>query len=301
MQNFIVTIVTNPSQYTLDETIVNKIFRILEKQSSLVSGFSWLSVGEACDITLQAPSEKALREALLVYLADKPVDSFIQEKSEQRLKKLLISDMDSTIIEQECIDELADSLGIKPQVADITAKAMNGELDFPSALKERVALLKGLEESILQSVFENKITFMPGAKTLIATMNKLDTRCVLVSGGFTFFTQRVAKALGFAEHQANQLDFHQGKLTGKVIEPILDKEAKVEALEAQIAQLGITGNDVLALGDGANDLPMLERAALGIACHAKDAVKRVIHHQVNHTTLESVLFAQGIKREEFVL
>lgn len=300
MKTLIITLVSKPEQYTLEEPLVNTLFRKLEKKGYQIANFHWLSTNEACDIELYADDVVTIRALVTKILEEFPVDVFVQEKTENRMKKLLISDMDSTIIEQECIDELADVLGIKEQVSEITTRAMNGEIDFPSALRERVALLKGLKSSDLQGVYDDKISFMAGAKTLVATMNKKGTRCVLVSGGFTFFTEQVAKKIGFESHHANMLDFQNGILTGNVVEPILDKEAKVHALQQHAKELGISEHDVVALGDGANDLPMLRMAGLGVACHAKKAVKDEISYQVNHTTLESALFLQGIKRSEFV-
>lgn len=300
MNELIITIVADLSQYRLDEHLVNKIFQKLERKKGSIIGFSWLSTQEACDIEVQDINKELAYAAVINAIEENPVDIFIQEKSSNRRKKFLISDMDSTIIEQECIDELADTLGLKEEVSAITAKAMNGELDFPSALRERVALLENLKESDLQKVYDDKITFMPGAKTLIQTMKKSGAYCLLVSGGFTFFTEKVKNTLGFDDHKANILDFNNGLLTGKVIDPILDKQDKLDSLNYHVARLNIADNDVISLGDGANDLPMLKAAGLAIAHHAKQAVKDVIPTQINHTNLESALFAQGFKRDEFI-
>jgi len=206
-------------------------------------------------------------------------------------KKLLISDMDSTMIEQECIDELADFVGKKEFVAAITERAMRGELEFEAALRERVALLAGLPVEKLQECFDKKITMMKGAKELIAAFKITGGKCVLVSGGFTFFTERVANVLGFDEHYANTLEIENGALTGKVIEPILGKEAKLAELHRQCEMLGITPANVIALGDGANDLPMLQAAGLGIAYRAKPAVQAAVASRMNHSSLAEILFA----------
>lgn len=205
-------------------------------------------------------------------------------------KKLLISDMDSTMIGQECIDELADFVGKKAHVAAITERAMNGELVFEEALRERVALLKGLSVDVLQQCFDKKITAMPGAKELVSAFKKQGGKCVLVSGGFTFFTERVAKMLGFDEHYSNILEIENGKLTGKVREPILGKEAKLAELERQRKLLGIGHENVLAIGDGANDLPMLKAAGLGIAYHAKPVVQAQVSACINHGDLSGIVY-----------
>lgn len=215
----------------------------------------------------------------------------LTEAYPQAPKKLLISDMDSTMIDQECIDELADFVGKKDYVAAITERAMNGELDFPSALRERVALLAGLPEATLQQCFDERITMMSGAKALIDAFKKQGGKCVLVSGGFTFFTSRVAAKLGFDEDYSNILEIKDGKLTGKVIEPILGKEAKLAELNRQCKLLGITPANVIALGDGANDLPMLQAAGLGIAYRAKQTVQAQIASHINAGDLSAVITA----------
>lgn len=205
-------------------------------------------------------------------------------------KKLLISDMDSTMIEQECIDELADFVGKKAHVAAITERAMNGELVFEEALRERVALLKGLPVGTLQQCFDQKITMMPGAQELVAAFKKQGGKCVLVSGGFTFFTERVAAKLRFDEHYANILEVHDGKLTGIVKEPILGKEAKLAELHRQCKLLSCAPENVIAIGDGANDLPMLKAAGLGIAYRAKPAVQAQVNARINHGDLRGIRY-----------
>ena len=204
-------------------------------------------------------------------------------------KRLLISDMDSTMIQQECIDELADFVGKKAHVAAITERAMNGELVFEDALRERVSLLKGLSVDVLQECFDKKITAMPGAKELVRAFKKQGGKCVLVSGGFTFFTERVAAMLGFDEHYSNILEIENGKLTGTVREPILGKEAKLAELERQCTMLGIGPENVIAIGDGANDLPMLKAAGLGIAYHAKPTVQAQLQSCINHGDLSGII------------
>jgi phosphoserine phosphatase len=204
------------------------------------------------------------------------------------------------MIQQECVDELAAAAGVGEQVAAITARAMNGELDFEAALTERVALLQGLPEATIAEVLARRITMMPGGATLVATMRAHGAHAALVSGGFTAFTEAVAATLGFHEHRANTLLVENGALTGAVAQPILGREAKVAALEDLTAKLGLTEDDVLAIGDGANDLGMLQRAGLGVAVHAKPVVQAQAAHAVNHGDLTALLFAQGYARAEFV-
>ena len=216
-----------------------------------------------------------------------------------RRKRMLLADMDSTMIEQECIDELAEAAGIGAQVKQITARAMNGELDFDGALTERVALLKDLPEQVIAEVLDTRITLMPGGATLLATMKRDGAYAALVSGGFTAFTRAIAAQLGFDETRANTLQVEDGKLTGAVGHPILGREAKVQALDEITARLGIGPEDVLAVGDGANDLGMLTRAGLGVALHAKPAVQAQVSCRVNHGDLTALLYLQGYAQTEF--
>ena len=216
-----------------------------------------------------------------------------------RRKKMLIADMDSTMIGQECIDELADIAGVGNRVKEITARAMNGELDFEGALRERVGLLAGLGEGVIAQVLRERITDAPGGRTLVATMKAHGAFTLLVSGGFTAFSERVAARIGFDAHQANVLNAEGGTLTGTVTEPILGRAAKIEALEAAAARRGIAPQDVIAVGDGANDLGMLGRAGMGVALHAKPAVAAECDLRVNHGDLTALLYLQGYSADAF--
>lgn len=229
-------------------------------------------------------------------------DIIIQDLA-MRSKKLLLSDMDSTIINQECIDELADYCGIKPKIAEITERAMNGELDFTEALNERVGLLADLSITTLDDCYRNNISLMAGAKTLIQTANAQGILCVLVSGGFTFFTEQIAKDCGFSYNHANELEIDTQKniLTGKVLPPILDKHTKEKFLQYYCNQLQITTHQAIAIGDGANDLPMLLAAGLGIAYHAKPNVSAQAHHKIKYNDLSAILYALGIKKKDWVM
>lgn len=256
----------------------------------------WLSEGEAAEFPLaQAPENfEEVRASLL-----DQVDLNIFPEA-GRKKRMVLADMDSTMIQQECIDELAEEAGVGAHVKDITARAMNGELDFDGALIERVALLKDLPESVIDTVIANRITLMPGGKTLLATMKQDGGYAALVSGGFTAFTSRVSQMLGFDENRANTLLVADGKLTGDVGRPILGREAKVEALEQITAKLGISEADVVAVGDGANDLGMLTRAGMGVALHAKPSVQAQCNLRVNHGDLTALLYLQGYAKADFV-
>ena len=226
------------------------------------------------------------------------VDLVVQPSGGRR-KKMLLADMDSTMIQQECIDELADEAGVGERVAAITAAAMNGELDFDGALRERVGLLKGLPESVIDDVLDKRITLMPGGPVLLATMKAHGAYAALVSGGFTAFTAAIAGTLGFDENRANTLIADGGVLTGEVGLPILGKQAKVDALEEITARLEISEADVLAVGDGANDLGMLTRAGMGVALHAKPSVAAECDMRIYHGDLTALLFIQGYARDVF--
>ena len=258
--------------------------------------FRWLQECVACEFPI--PERPVMEKKIWQSLQDRGVDLVIQ-KAGERHKKMLLADMDSTMIQQECIDELADEAGFGERVAAITARAMNGEINFEDALRERVSLLAGLEESVIDHVLETRITPMPGGRELVATMKAKGAYTALVSGGFTDFTEGVAHGLGFDENRANRLEIVDGKLTGKVIPPILGRDAKVEALRDITAARGLTPEDVLAVGDGANDLGMLDLAGVGVALHAKPAVAVAADIQVNYGDLTALLFLQGYSREEF--
>ena len=288
---FIATLLTSPERPALERATVESLRNAWGGGDAV-----WLEPGVAAEFALPALPEN--RWAVWDSLQGLGVDLVVQP-AEGRRKTLLLADMDSTMIQQECIDELADEAGVGAYVADITARAMNGELDFEAALKERVGLLKGLPEDTIESVYRDRITFMPGGKALVATMKAQGGYAALVSGGFTAFTGRVAAALGFDENRANTLHAAEGKLTGTVAEPILGKAAKLQALEEISARLGIDVAQAMAVGDGANDLAMLNRAGAGVALHAKPSVAAQCDIRINHGDLTALLFIQGYRREEF--
>lgn len=295
--NNVVTLVTDKEKAPLDNMEVGSVVDALQAHGGIIEDVIWLAEEEAVDIFFAVLDVDDACEMLTQLLANVPFD-FVVQKNTSRKKKLLICDMDSTIIEQECIDELADFIGKKKEIAAITERAMNGELVFEDALKERVTMLEGLDESVLQEAFDKKITFMPGAKELVTTMKQNGARAVLVSGGFTFFTSRVQQKIGFDFEEANILEIKNGKLTGKVKEPILGKEAKFNALRFHADDLGINPFMALAVGDGANDLPMLQSAGLGVAYHAKPNVKAAAKAQIDTCDLKSLLYVQGYEEKD---
>ncbi|GHG01577.1 phosphoserine phosphatase SerB [Deinococcus piscis] len=260
-------------------------------------GLRWLSPGEAAEFELaHLPGDFW---AVWAELQAQGIDLAAQP-SEGRRKRVLLADMDSTMIAQECIDELAAAAGVGPQVAEITARAMNGELDFGGALLARVGLLRGLPESTVAQVLTERITLTPGGRELVATMRAHGAYAALVSGGFAAFAEGVAAQLGFDEYRANTLLTQSGRLTGEVAHPILGRQAKVEALLDITARLGLRPQDVLAVGDGANDLDMLGLAGAGVALHAKPAVAAQCDLRIHHGDLTALLYLQGYAKSEFV-
>ena len=298
-QQYVTTFIADKSKHVLEAEFIRKVRETLTGQGVDIEAIDWLAAGVACDVTFSQMKPEVAEPIILELIGEHPVDCVIQPVEDRR-RKMLISDMDSTMITVECIDELADFVGKKAHVAAITDRAMNGELDFKTALAERVKLLAGLPESVLQEAYDSRVQYMSGAKQLVATMRKHGAHCVLVSGGFTFFTSRVRDALGFHMDSSNQLEIKNGRLTGEVILPILDKVSKLETMKAESAALNITLENVLAVGDGANDLPMLLAAGLGVAYHAKPNVRAAAHHRIIHTDLASLLYVQGYKQEEII-
>ena len=289
---FVATLLTNPAQPVLDRVTVESLRNAWGGGDAV-----WLDPGVAAEFAIAAAP--ANRWEVWQGLQSLGVDLIVQPALGRR-KRLLVADMDSTMIQQECIDELADEAGVGAHVAGITARAMNGELDFEAALRERVGLLKGLPERVIEGVLCNRITLMPGGRALLATMKANGAYAALVSGGFTAFTGQIAATLGFDENRANTLLVANGKLTGEVAEPILGRAAKVQALEEISARLGISPRDALAVGDGANDLGMLGLAGTGVALHAKPSVAAQCEVRVNHGDLTALLYLQGYARAEFV-
>ena len=290
----IATLIADPGSVHLSDA---RIARLAQG----VGGFDswrWLDEGVAADLAFTAPLV-AVRAALAAALAGEPVDVIVQSAA-HREKRLLVADMDSTLIGQECVDELAAYAGVGERVSAITERAMRGEIAFEPALRERVKLLAGLSESVIADVLRDRITINPGARTLVQTMRARGAYIAVVSGGFRQFTRAVSARLGADEDRANILAIEGGKLTGKVIEPILGHDAKLGALKEIAAAKGLAIAETLAVGDGANDLAMLQAAGLGVAYRAKPKVAANADARIDHADLSALLYAQGIERKHFV-
>ena len=291
--NLVITLLANPEKEPLSQAFIESMAPSLATQDIRVEKTVPLKEGVACDFFVAHDDVKKLDALVAQIVADQPYDAIVQPV-ENRRKKLLISDMDSTMITVECIDELADFVGKKAEVSQITERAMNGELNFEAALTERVALLHGLSERMLQEAYSERVKMMGGAKELVSTMRNNGAHCILVSGGFTFFTSRVREELGFHEDHSNQLEIKNGMLTGRVIPPILGKEAKLATMLATCKQMNISPEEVMAVGDGANDLPMLLAAGMGVAYHAKPIVRAQASARLSYCDLSALLWVQGL-------
>jgi len=292
----VATLISDPSNPVLDVSLAAVAATAVSDGS-----IHWLSDGVACDLRLpQGMSAEEARAALSAALDHAPVDIVIQD-ADTRRKRLLMADMDSTMIRQECVDELADEAGIGARVAAITARAMNGEIAFEPALRERVGLLKGLPLATIDKVLKERIVPMPGGHALLATMKANGAYTVLVSGGFTHFSSQIAAKLGFDENRANVLIEAGDALAGTVAEPVLGRQAKVDALREIAGRLGLALEETMAVGDGANDLDMLQLAGSGIALHAKPAVAAQARMRVDHGDLTALLYIQGYRESDFVV
>jgi len=293
----VLTLIADPATAKLTPETALVAWRALAASGVAVGNIDWLASGIACDIALDAPPGPELREIAVAALSGRPVDAVVQPAAGRR-KKLLVADMESTIIVNEMVDELAALVGVGAEVADITRRAMNGEIRFKEALRERVALLGGLEEEALEQTCE-RIVFMPGARTLVATMRAHGARAALVSGGFRVFTGHVAPRVGFDWHYANDLVVRDGVVAGTVTEPILGREAKREALVSLCGELKLDLRDSIAVGDGANDIDMIAAAGLGVAFRAKPALKAAASVAIDHGDLTALLYLQGYRQNEF--
>ena len=294
----VLTLIADPARGGLDDSIARLARTALGNLGASTAGPDWLAPGIACDIGFDSLADEQAQAAVAMALAGQAVDIVAQPVAGRR-KRVLVADMESTIIRQEMLDELGELVGARDRIAQITARAMNGELDFKAALRERVALLEGLPATVLTDMI-GRITLMPGADTLIATLKRHGVHCALVSGGFKPFTAHVRALLGFDEDQANDLEVADGRLTGRPLEPILDKDAKLQALIRIAATHQVALSATLTVGDGANDLPMLQAAGLGVAYHAKPAVAAQTRARIDHGDLTALLYLQGYRADEIV-
>jgi phosphoserine phosphatase len=295
---FVATLISPPDGPALDNATLGRVADILGSTEPV-----WLAEGTAAEFPITGEVQldcRGLAGEVRGTLGGAPIDVVVQPLAHRR-KRLFLADMDSTMIEQECIDELADYVGLKPHVAAITERAMRGEIAFEPALRERVALLKGLPVSVIDQLIAKQITLTAGARTLVQTMRAHGTHTCLVTGGFTLFSQRVAAMIGFDESRANTLAIGpDGKLTGEVVEPIFGRDGKLATLQALTARLGLDAEETLATGDGANDLAMIEAAGLGVAFHAKPKVAEAAAARIDHGDLTALLYLQGYRRADFV-
>jgi len=290
----ILTLIAPPGG--LSAPLIARIRTALQALGATAGTPDWLSPEEAADLPFEGLAPEQATAAAGTALEGAPVDT-IAQPTEGRRKRLLLADMDSTIVTTETLDEIAAYAGLKDRIAEITRRSMNGELDFRQALVERVGMLEGLPVSALERTWE-ATAMTPGAAELVATMRAHGAHCALVSGGFTFFTGRVAERLGFHAHYSNTLGIADGKLTGRVEEPILDRDAKLATLKRLSAELGLPLSATLAVGDGANDLAMIQAAGLGVAFRAKPVVAAAARARVDHADLRALLFAQGYRATE---
>jgi phosphoserine phosphatase len=294
--SLVATLICNPANPALDSTIVDGARAVLPSPGPA----KWLFDEVAVDIPFTGSEDiGAIVARLRAARGDLPIDIVVQPQALRR-KKLLLADMDSTMIGQECVDELADFAGLKARVAAITERAMRGEIEFEPALRERVALLKGLPVNTIDEVLAKHITLTPGGRELVATMRAHGAYTCLISGGFTLFTNAVAAMIGFQENRANTLGVEDGKLTGEVAEPIVGRATKLATLFELRESFDLDNIDTLAVGDGANDLGMIQDAGLGVAYHAKPAVASAAAARIDYGDLTALLYAQGYRRDEFV-
>jgi len=293
----VLTLIANPAERPLGDPDITTARQALEGVGAKTASADWLSADEAADIEFDGLVPKAAEATVLQALGGQAID-VIAQSTARRKKKLIIADMDSTIVEGETLDELAEFAGLKTEIAAITTRAMNGELDFLDALKARVAMLEGLSESFLAETMKG-VKFNPGARELIATMRANGAFTALISGGFSYFTDIIREQAGFHMSLGNKLEVTGGQLTGKVIPPVVTKDTKLEMLTDMAAQQELGIRDTMAIGDGANDVPMLRAAGMGIAYHAHPVARETARARLDHTDLTGALFIQGYRRDDF--
>lgn len=293
----VLTLIADPLQERLDDSMLVPVRGALEALGATVEAADWLAPATACDLPFSGAAEDAAHAAAAQVLAGRRIDVIALPRAGRR-KRVLVADMESTIIRQEMLDEIGAEIGIGPRIAEITRRAMNGEIDFKGALRERVGLLAGVPTRLLEDL-KARIELMPGAAVLLATLKKHGVHTALVSGGFRTYTGFIRDRLGFDEDHANELETADGKLTGRAVEPILDKDSKLASLTRIAAEHQVPLAATLTVGDGANDLPMLKAAGLGVAFRAKPVVAAEARARVDHGDLTALLYAQGYRQAEF--
>jgi phosphoserine phosphatase len=295
--NSVLTLIANPANPILDPSTAGSAARALADAGARVGDAAWLAPGIACDVPFAGIEANLAERAARAALAGKPIDLVAQEVLGRR-KALLVADMDSTMVVGETLDAFAAEAGLGPRIAAITARAMRGELDFEGALRERIAILKGTPARFLHKVRDD-MRPMPGAEALVATMHRAGARTVLVSGGFRIFTAHARALIGFDADCGNELEIADGMLAGRVVEPILGRDAKLETLRAEAARLGLALDRTMAVGDGANDLAMIRAAGMGVAFQAKPITAAAARARIDHGDLTALLYIQGFRRDEF--
>ena len=297
MASYVLTLIGHMESVPLEPVHIERVYQRLATAGET----RWLAEREACDLFIDSllPAVDIAEQARDA-LSGTAIDT-VCTSIEGRRRKLLISDMDSTVIDQECIDELGDAIGVGSQIREITAAVIGGDISFSDALRKRLALMIGMDRRLLKSVYQERISLKAGGRTLVQTMRHHGAFCILVSGGFTFFTRRIAERIGFHDHQGNELAFEDGKLTGEILGPILGRSAKLNTLRSLCEEKGLAPSDVLAVGDGANDIKMIEAAGLGVAFHGSDSLKKRANARIDHGDLTALLYIQGFRKSEFVL
>ena len=297
MTSYVLTLIAKADSTDLEPDHIDRVFRHLATPGET----DWLAEKQACDLFIESPlSAPDIAAQAQESLKGTTIDA-VCTSIRGRRKKLLISDMDSTIIDQECIDELGDAIGRGSQIREITTAVVRGDMGFSDALRKRMALMRGMNHDLLERIYEDRISLKAGARTLVQTMRRHGAYCILVSGSFSFFTHRIAERVGFHDHQGNELVFEHGKLTGEVLEPILGRSAKQETLRRLCDDRGLELSDVLAVGDGANDIEMIAVAGLGVSFHGAESLRNQANACIDHGDLTALLYIQGFRRSEFAL
>lgn len=293
----VITLIGDPDVALIPRSVIDAACSALSAMGATIGELDWLSERQACDLPIEGIDPRGAVAAVRSEIAEFPID-IVGQRREHRRKKLLVADMDSTIIQQECIDEIADFVGRRAEVSEITERAMRGDLDFPEAVRARVSMFAGLDATTLERAYFERVTLTPGAETLVRVMRKNGALTALVSGGFTQFTSRVAERVGFDRHHGNELEIKHSKLTGKAVEPIKGGNAKVELLDFYRRELDISADTTLAVGDGANDIPMIKASGLGVAFHGKPSVVAAADAEIKYGNLTALLFVQGFRQAE---